>query len=675
MLDVSQYLDMFLAEAREHLQNLNQGLLQLEGASDSRPIIDEIFRSAHTLKGMAATMGYERIAELTHEMENVLSVLKVGPLQVNSSLIDLLFACVDSLEEMVSYVEKGEEYQKDISGLLSRLKNVLADKGDVSSAPAAAPAPEQNVMTNIVLDSYDCTVLAEARSQQYGIYHLVVAVSPSCLMKAARVFIVFKALEEMGEVIKSFPPVQDLEEEKFDTSFEVIVVSKRSKNELTAILEKISEVSLVSLTDLNPALFEVAAAAAVPEQVAVQVNDSPASKKETNQPAAPAAGQRGRSHQTVRVDLERLDNVMNLVGELVISKTRLAQISMAHGISELSETLQHVDRITTDLQAVVMKIRMVPVEQVFNRFPRMVRDLAREMGKEINLLIEGKETELDRTVIDEIGDPLVHLIRNSIDHGIEDPEARQKAGKPRMATVKLAARQEGNHVVIEVSDDGQGIDLERIRTKAREKGLLDEKNLADVDRRILLDFIFQPGFSTAKTVTDLSGRGVGLDVVRTKIEALSGIIDLETQEGEGTRFIIRLPLTLAIIQALLVEVGTETYAIPLSSVDETTNIAPTDIKKIENQEAVLLRGNVLPLVRLREILEVPDAETDAHDLDVVVVRRGEKQIGLVVDTLLGQQEVVIKSVGRLLTGIPGIAGATILGNGRVSMILDIGTLL
>jgi len=680
-VDLSQYLDIFLVEAREHLQNLSQGLLQLEQAPDNRKIVDEIFRSAHTLKGMAATMGFDRIAELTHDMENLLSALKGGHLRVNSAIIDLLFNCVDALEEMVDAVEKGDQRQNDISGLVGRLKQAGEGGTQSSTEPVVVPEPEAAAGMKIVLDNYDQAVLEEAWAQQFRVYHLVVAISPVCLMKAVRAFMVFKSLEDMGEVIKSFPSAQDIEEEKFDASFELIVISKCEQDIIAGAMEKISEVSMVSLTGLEPSITEVAAAKAAEEVVPkppatdlAEASVEPAPKVDPDQADGPIQIQKARSHQTVRVDLERLDNVMNLVGELVINKTRLAQISSAHGIAELHETLEQVDRITTDLQAVVMKIRMVPVENVFNRFPRMVRDLAREMGKEINLIIEGKETELDRTVIDEIGDPLVHLIRNSVDHGVEDPALRQKAGKPRVASIKLAARQEGNHVVIEVSDDGRGIDLEGVKAKAREKGFYRDREAGTMDDKTLLDFIFQPGFSTAKKVTDLSGRGVGLDVVRTKIESLSGLIELETKPGEGTRFIIRLPLTLAIIQALLISVGSETYAIPLSSVDETTSITPEDIKQVQNQDVVLLRGIVLPLVRLREELEVPDPVQITQDLDVVVVRRGEKQVGLVVDSLIGQQEVVIKSVGRLLTGIPGIAGATILGNGQVSMILDVGTL-
>jgi two-component system chemotaxis sensor kinase CheA len=633
---------------------------------------------------MAATMGYDRIAELTHEMENMLSLLKGGQLKVNAAIVDLCFRCVDALEEMVEAVEKGDQRQKDITGLVSRLKETAASGAGDAPAPEALSGPETEAGIQIVLDSYDRTVLEEARAQQFRIYHLVVAVSSSCLMKSVRAFMVFKTLEEMGEIIKSFPPAQEIEEEKFDKSFELILITKQDPEAVLAALEKISEISVASLIDLEPAAAEAAvsvpATEALPAQVAeivegqIDAETGTETGAETEAPDTPAQPQRARSHQTVRVDLERLDNVMNLVGELVINKTRLAQISTAHGIADLHETLEQVDRITTDLQAVVMKIRMVPVENVFNRFPRMVRDLSRELGKQINLIIEGKETELDRTVIDEIGDPLVHLIRNSVDHGVEEPAVREKAGKPRAARIKLAARQEGNHVIIEVSDDGRGIDLEKIKDKARKKGLFRDRDGGALDDKTLVDFIFQPGFSTADKVTDVSGRGVGLDVVRTKIEALSGIIDVETKKGEGTRFIIRLPLTLAIIQALLVKVGPETYAIPLSSVDETTNITPGDIKPVQNQDVVLLRGNVLPLVRMREMLEVPDRGQAATDLDVVVVRRGEKQVGLVVDSLIGQQEIVIKSLGRLLTGTPGIAGATILGNGQVSMILDVGTL-
>jgi len=383
-----------------------------------------------------------------------------------------------------------------------------------------------------------------------------------------------------------------------------------------------------------------------------------------------------RSHkvkQTVRVDIERLDNLMNLVGELVMHKGCLEQIGFSYKIGELNETIEQIDRISTDLQSVVMKVRMVPIEQVFNRFPRMVRDLARDLNKEVDFLIEGKETELDRTVIDEIGDPLVHLLRNAIDHGLESSQERLKKGKVSKGTVLLRARHEGNNVYIEVEDDGGGIDTNRVIAKAVEKGILTSRDAEQLSREEAIELLFNSGFSTAQNITDISGRGVGLDVVKNKIESLSGEIFVDSKPGQGTRFRIKLPLTLAIIQALMVSVQDEIYAIPLSSVDETTMITTTDIKMVQNQEVIMLRGSVLPLYRLSDLLSVPGL-SEADDMYVVVVRKAERQIGLVVDGLIGQQEIVIKSLGRLLSGIPGLAGAIVAGDGHVRLILDIVTL-
>ncbi|MDH7497833.1 MAG: chemotaxis protein CheA, partial [Syntrophomonadaceae bacterium] len=391
-----------------------------------------------------------------------------------------------------------------------------------------------------------------------------------------------------------------------------------------------------------------------------------------------------RTRQTVRVDIEKLDSLLNLVGELVINKGRLEQIAAQQRLPELIETIEQVDRITTDLQNVVMKVRMVPVKQVFNRFPRMVRDLAHELGKEIDFVMEGEETELDRTVIDEIGDPLLHLLRNSIDHGMEAPQEREALGKPRSGLLRLSARHQGNNVFIEVSDDGRGIDPAAVRARGVEKGFLSEREAEQMSDEAVIALLFQPGFSTAAAVTDISGRGVGLDVVKSKIEALNGEIAVDSRPGRGTAFRIRLPLTLAIIQALLVEVGGETYAIPLGSVDETTMVSAADLKTVQNQEVMLLRGAVLPLARLHSLLEVPGAaaalgngngQAAADEAYVVVVRKGERQLGLVCDNLLGQQEIVIKSLGRLLAGTSGIAGATILGDGQVALILDVATLV
>ncbi len=376
------------------------------------------------------------------------------------------------------------------------------------------------------------------------------------------------------------------------------------------------------------------------------------------------------------MDIEKLDNLLNLVGELVINKVRLEQIGIMHRLTELTETLEQMDRVTTDLQTVVMKVRMVPIGQVFNRFPRMIRDLAKELNKEINLTIEGEETELDRTVIDEIGDPIMHLLRNSLDHGVEHPDDREAKGKPRTGEVGLIARHEGNNVVIMVTDDGKGIDADIIRRKAIEKGIISAEEAEALNDADAVCLIFLPGFSTAEQITDVSGRGVGMDVVRSKIESLGGHVDVETKIDEGSVFKIKLPLTLAIIQALLVKIQDEMYAIPLGSIDSTINISPDDIKTVKNKEVIVLRGQIIPIIRGADVLQVPKAEGEENeDIFVVVVHIGDRKAGIVVDNLIGQQEIVIKTMGKLLAGLKVIPGATVLGDGRVALILDVSALM
>lgn len=617
-VDLSQYRELFFAESHEHLDTLNQYLLELENNPENSAVVDEIFRAAHTLKGMAATMNYSGVAGLAHEMENVLSRLRSGEVCAEGQLIDLLFRCVDALQNMIGSIESG---------------------GDDVEPPAELTRQ---------LAAYGETKPPERAYNSCRTYLISVEIAPDCLMKSARAFVVLKRLEEIGKVIKSDPPVRELEEENFGRSFRILLATGEPPS---AIAEKLNTVP------------EVTMAACEPADVKGRQEDSPAESR-----AGSIFLQKRR--QTVRVDIERLDRLMNLVGELVISKTRLEQIGRASQLAELSEAVEQFSRVAADLQSVVMQARMVPVEQVFNRFPRMVRDLAKELGKEINFLIEGRETELDRTVIDEIGDPLVHLLRNAVDHGIEKPQERLLAGKPAEGTIRLAARHEGNRVVIEVADDGRGIDPEKIRASAVAKGLISPEEAKLLDRDAVLDIIFRPGFSTAEEITDISGRGVGMDVVKAKIESLNGSIGLETHPGKGTKFKISLPLTLAIIQALLVRVGREVYAVPLSSVDETIRLE--DIKRVHQQEVVVLRGSVLPVVRVRRLLNVPGEE--GEELYAVVVRKGDKRVGLVVDSLIGQQEIVIKSLGKLLAGVPGLAGAAVLGSGEVSLILDVGSL-
>jgi len=686
-MDVNQYLGIFLEEAREHLQTLNRCLLDLEHDPNDLHVLDEIFRSAHTIKGMSATMGYAEIAELTHEMENVLDMLRKGTLKAHADIIDTLFQCVDRLEQLVEGVANGHtEGVVDVSELSKKLASIA--KGEATApvearqaeAPAAAAAEDL-----IELNETEDELVKSALGQGMRVHALKIVIRQGTLLKSVRAYMVMKAFDEMGDVIKTEPLVEDLEKDNFGNEFSVVLVTDL---ELDKVRETVLSIAEIDTVTAQPYGAPASTGKNPPEPLALAVEEktaggeapgaAPAAEVKKAASAAPAAApdKKAKAQQLLRVDAEKLDSLLNLVGELVINKTRLQQIGLSNQLLELTEAIEQMDRVTTDLQSVVMKLRMVPVSQVFNRFPRMIRDLSHGLGKEINLVIQGEETELDRTVIDEIGDPLVHLLRNSIDHGIEKPADRVAAGKNPVGELRLIARHEGNNVLLMVSDDGKGLKPEVIKKKALEKGLVTKAELEAMDTNEVMRLIFLPGFSTAETVTDVSGRGVGMDAVRSKIEALGGLLELESTTGQGTRVKIRLPLTLAIIQALLVRICEETYAIPLGSIDSTINITPEDIRTIQQEEVILLRGQIIPLVRLGRKLGVTGAAdfSPEQELFVVIVQAGDHRIGLLVDALVGQQEIVIKSLGKLLTGIKQIAGATILGDGQVVLILDVNAL-
>ncbi|MBQ3452459.1 MAG: chemotaxis protein CheA, partial [Selenomonadaceae bacterium] len=629
---------MFLDESHEHLQSLNDGLLGLEDNAEDLSILNEIFRNAHTLKGMSATMGYNKIAELTHEMEDVLDMLRKEQLKVTGDIIDTLFKCIDSLEQMINNVANGDpEDLIDVSDLVAKLTAIMRGE-KAAGAPAtetASPAPAaETTSAPVAVGSADVPVeLSEteknliteaAKRGMRGIY-LKVTLAESCLLKSARSYMVMNALEEVGEIIRTIPPAEDLEQEAFEHSFEVILITASEEDVIREAVMGISEIESADTAVINIAKEDASAQQPAPN-VQKSASDSPATtpapqpapapapkpSAPANKPAASgggqssaqAAAQQKKSHagQSVRVDIEKLDTLMNLMGELVINKVRLEQIGQTHRLSELTETLEQMDRVTTDLQNIVMKVRMVPVSQVFNRFPRMVRDVTKELNKEINLTIEGEDTELDRTVIDEIGDPIMHLLRNSLDHGIEMPDEREAKGKPRIGEVGLIARHEGNNVVIMVTDDGKGIDADIIRRKAVEKGLFSQEEVDSMDDADAVRIVFLPGFSTAEKISDISGRGVGMDVVKSKIESLSGQVDVETHVIDGSFFKIKFPLTLAIIQAMLVQVQNEMYAIPLASIDSTLSVQPNDIRTVQNNEVIVLRGEIIPIIRIEETL-------------------------------------------------------------------------
>lgn len=679
----NQYMDMFLDESHEHLQSLNEGLLRLEENMEEIGAVNDIFRNAHTLKGMSATMGYAKIAELTHEMEDVLDLVRKEQLKLNEDIMDTLFKCLDSLEQMVDSVGNGEsEDVVDVSDLVAKLSSISkGTPAPAAAAPAAAASqPEAETAegdAGLDLDEIDLDVMKKAKEAGLHIYHVKVTLMETCVLKAARSVMVMHALDEIGDVIKSIPAAEDLEQEKFEFSFDVVVATENDVETVKNAVDTVSEIEDIAVQELDPdKLGKDAAPAPAAKAAAAPAAKSAASaeKKDAAKPAAAAPAKKQHQSQSVRVDIEKLDTLMNLMGELVINKVRLEQIGQTHRMSDLMETLEQMDRVTGDLQNIVMKVRMVPVSAVFNRFPRMVRDVSKELGKEINLTIEGEETELDRTVIDEIGDPIMHLLRNSLDHGVESPDAREEKGKPRVGEVGLIARHEGNNVVIMITDDGAGIDASKIRRKAVEKGMVTQEEADRLDDADAVRLIFLPGFSTAEQITDISGRGVGMDVVRSKIEALSGHVDVETHIDEGSVFKIKLPLTLAIIQAMLVQVQDEMYAIPLGSIDSTINIEPTDIQTVQNKEVIVLRGEIIPIIRMEEALQVPHTK-DSDELFVVVVHAGEAKAGIVVDNLIGQQEIVIKTLGNLFAGLKLFGGATVLGDGKVALILDVATMI
>lgn len=690
-MDVSQYLSMFLEESMDNLQALNESLLQLEQNPENIDKVNEIFRVAHTLKGMAATMGFNRMAELTHKMEDVLSKFRDGELKVTQQVVTVLFNCLDALEQMVDSIASGGE-EGEVDELIKKLAaiNPSSSKSEEKTLSALKTTVEnKTVESKIKLNEYDLNVVRQAIDRGYNPLEINIKLDDKVLLKSARAFLIVKSLEDHGEIIKSIPSTEDLENENFELDISFVYFTQQPIEDIIHIVRDISEVKVSEVINLKESVqfannvrnlktgddaialaFETVKEEELKpktiENIATIAKGKPA--HETDKKTVPAAGQK-KVHQSVRVDLERLDKFMNMVSELVINRTRLEQISSTLKISELNETLEQVARTTSDLQDLVMKIRMLPLENVFNRFPRMVRDLSVELNKDIELIIEGQDTELDRTVIDEIGEPLIHLIRNAADHGIESKEDRLASGKNPVGKIKLIAYQEGTKAVLKVQDDGAGINVDRVRAKA-EKAFISTEGMTDSD---IKNLIFAQGFSTNEKVTDISGRGVGMDVVKTKISALGGTVDVISEIGVGSSFVIILPLTLQIIQALLVKVSEETMAISLGYIHEIIEYKDSLIKKTNGKEVIIYRGTIIPIIRVNEVLDIEKSNSTKNF--VVITRVGDKTVGLIVDSLLGQQEIVIKPLGKTLKELKQYIGATILGDGLVTLILDVAALL
>ena len=690
-MDVSQYLEIFIDETAEHIQSLSDNIMALENEPEDHDVINEIFRAAHSLKGMAGTMGFKRMQHLTHDMENVFQEVRNDKIKVNGDIIDVLFQCLDAIEGYLNIIkETSDEGTNDNEGIIAALNGILngtaapAPKKEKSSEAPAEPADSDHRKKYLHMDlsENDHETVKNAEESGKVIFGFTVYVQKECLLKAARAFLVFKAVEEFGEILAYHPSAQDIEDEKFDLDFSFLVAADdEGVEKFLTSAKAVSEIEEVIGEQLKyETLVETGQKISEPEEkTAVAEQSTPAASapaKEEQPKAANTAAAKGKpvnkpvANRTVRVDIEKLDALMNQVSELIIAKNSLVSISSSDSgdgtqSQSFRDQIEYLERITTSLHESVMKARMVPIESVVAKFPRMIRDLSRKLDKKMELYMSGEDTELDRTVVDQIGDPLQHLLRNSADHGLESAELRKERGKPEVGSINLKAYQEGNNVVIEVGDDGNGIDTENVKRKAIERGIVTAEQAENLSQKEIIDFLFMPSFSMAKKITDVSGRGVGLDVVKSNIETL----------GEGSTFIVRLPLTLAIIQALLVEVHNELFAIALGSIITIEDVPVSEIKYVQAEEVINLRGNVIPLIRLNQILDIEEPEVAPESLTVVIVNKGEKQAGLVVDNLLGQQEIVIKSLGKFISNSKIISGATILGDGEIALILDVNTLM
>ncbi|MBO8154423.1 chemotaxis protein CheA [Thermovirga sp.] len=666
-MDMKDYLGPFVDETEENLQRLNEHLLAFEQGDHS--VVDEIFRVAHTLKGMAATMGFAKMAELTHKMEDVLDLARQGKLALRRSEdIALLFECLDTLNLMLDEIRSGKDDTAiDISDIEARLKKLCEGTADSSEASAPIAEEQKNIEKKDVKAPY--------------LKKIKVKLKEGCMLKGARAFMVLEELSSLGRVESTEPEMEKLVEGEFsgDVFFVFLETSVNSDRLISAVLD-VSEIESCDVEDMLEESGEIVESEKVMdggnnvERNINAVDEANVHKKipnKTNERATEAIRNiKKKTSQTVRVDVNRLDKLLNLVGELVIGRSRIERLAKESNLKEFEEPILQLGRISKEIQELVTKLRMLPISFIFDRFPRLVRDLSKELGKKVHLEIEGRETELDRSVIDEIGDPLVHLIRNSLDHGLEPPEERVAKGKPEEGLLRIRAYQDGSSVVVSVEDDGRGINKEKILKKAVEKGLISQEQIDSISERDAIQFLFMPGFSTSDKVTDISGRGVGLDAVKNKVESIGGRLSIESEENKGTTIKVKLPITLAIVLALLVKIDGQIYAIPLESVDETLLVDKEDVKIVNGSTVTMLRGSMLYLVDSREFYGLPKRE-DTSILPVVVMRAGFRKIGFIVDDFIGQQEIVIKSLGNTgMVKINWFSGGTILGDGSVALIID-----
>ena len=659
-MDTSRYADLFLTESQEPLSASNHALLELERAPDSAEPVNALFRAVHTMKGMSATMGYVQVAELAHELETLLDTLRTGAREVSAEITDALFTCADALEVAVGLSVAGRDGEIDISSPLERLRAIGGESND---APAERRSRATGSLRAVGDDAPGASEWTAPVPAGEGLL-VRVAIAADAPLRGVRAFMVVQALRGLGTVEAMLPPLDELREEKFGADFAVRLVTDHPAAHVQRVVEGQGDVSAVSVEE------GVVGATAAPLAAAKRASAN--GNGNGNGTGDGAGGDGVRTNRSVRIDLRRLDNLMNLIGELVITRGRLTQLSATLGDTALDETVTQASRLISDLQDEIMSSRMVPVWQVFDRFPRLVRDAARTLGKNIDFTIEGKEIELDRSLLDEIGDPVVHLLRNAIDHGIESPEERKRLGKPAEGRLRLEAMRDRSAIVIRVADDGKGIDRDRVLRKARDAGLV-EAGRDELSDDELIRLISRPGFSTAERVTDISGRGVGIDAVQTRVRALGGLVEIRSVPMQGTTVTVRLPLTLAIVRALLARVGGELYALPMTHVNETVELKSAQLRKVKGREVLVLREEVLPLLRMRELIGLEATERKAQQ--VIVIEMGERRAGLIVDELAGQQEIVVKQFDGVRGGLALFSGATILGDGAPALIVDVSSLL
>ncbi|MGM0471393.1 MAG: chemotaxis protein CheA [Bacillota bacterium] len=662
-MDMDELQQLYVTEAEEHLEVLNNSILDLEDNPHDLGIIKELFRAAHTLKGMAGTMGFDEVSNLTHAMENVLDELRNERMEVTTDVVNLLFKSVDTLEVLAN--EGEEALTVDLDEVISELKAYASGEiepgegGSDSSSGSSSGSSDSDY--NLQLSDSEAEELEEKLSDDDCLYSLEVILQDDCVFGGLRAKMVVDELKNYGELIKGQPELENIEDKDIEEKFSILFISSNSQSDILNALDRVSEIEELNLVEVEN----------IDDLKPTKQKSKKKSSKKKSASKKSSLSNKLRSSSTIRVDVDRLDDLMNLVAELVIKRTQVESIGYEYQLDELNKKLKSLGKVTSELQDEVMNMRMVPINIVFKRFPRLVRDLSQELEKDINLEIEGEDTELDRTIIDEIGDPLVHILRNAADHGIEDPETRKEAGKDPTGTIKLSAFHEGNNVIIQISDDGAGINPEFIKQKALDKDVITVEESQSMSENEIINLVFASGFSTTEEVSDVSGRGVGMDVVSNKIESLSGSVDIESNLGEGSTFTIKLPLTLAIIQGFLIKIADQKYVLPLETIQEIVKVEPSEIKTVNQQEVIQRRGTVIPLISLREELNKEQYEEYPDHISIVIIEIGCDFYGLIVDSIIGQQEVVIKRINDLADEVHKIAGATILGDGSVALIIDV----